>query len=109
MHEMAIAQSIVEAILDEVDGRRVIVVRLSVGELSGVAPEAIRFCFDVIVEGTVLAGTALDIDQPVGTARCRSCENDFIVADLVLLCPCGSTSVTLQTGRELTIRSVEVV
>jgi len=113
MHELSITQSVVDAVLDHVDGARldgaeVVAVRVRVGLLSGVVPEAMRFCFELITEGTSLQEARLDIVQPPGTAHCAACDLDFSLTDLVLLCPCGSADVEVRTGRELEISSVEV-
>jgi hydrogenase nickel incorporation protein HypA/HybF len=108
VHELSITQSIVDAVTEHAAGSRVLGIRLTVGRLSGVVPDAMRFCFELITEGTPLQGARLEIDEPVGRARCASCGDDFTVPDLVLLCGCGSADVTLLAGRELTITSLEV-
>ncbi len=109
MHELAIAESIVEAIGARCGDARVTRVRLSVGRLSGVVPDAIRFCFDLAAAGTTVDGARLDIEEPDGWARCRSCDGQFRVDDLILLCSCGSADVEVLRGQDLTIRSVETV
>ncbi|GAA5195531.1 hydrogenase maturation nickel metallochaperone HypA [Rugosimonospora acidiphila] len=108
MHELAIAESIVETVGGRCGDARVTRVLLSVGKLSGVVPDAIRFCFDLAAAGTPVAGARLDIEEPDGWARCRSCGGEFGVDDLILLCPCGSADVEVRGGESLTIRSVEV-
>ncbi|MEJ7743789.1 MAG: hydrogenase maturation nickel metallochaperone HypA [Nocardioidaceae bacterium] len=52
MHELAITQSVVDAVLERTGDRKVTTVRLKVGRLSGVVPDAMRFCFDLITAGT---------------------------------------------------------
>ena len=108
MHELSITQSIVDAVTDHAAGSRVVGIRLTVGRLSGVVPDAMRFCFELITEGTPLQGARLDIDEPAGRAHCASCGSDFVLPDLILLCACGSADVTVLAGRELTIRSLEL-
>ena len=108
MHELAVTQSVVDAVLERTGEHRVLEVRLRVGRLSGVVPEAMRFCFDLVTEGTPLQGATLDIEEPEGSATCRRCGSTFDLPDLILLCPCGSADVDVLTGRELAIRSVEV-
>jgi hydrogenase nickel incorporation protein HypA/HybF len=108
MHELSITQGLVDAVLDRTGERTVTAVNLRVGALSGVLPDAMRFCFDVIAAGTPLAGARLSIDEPRGLARCRSCQDEFELADLILLCPCGSADVEVLRGRELMLMSVEV-
>src|SRR6476620_1536773 len=108
MHELSIMQGLVDAVLDRTGERTVTAVNLRVGPLSGVLPDAMRFCFDVASAGTPLAGAQLMIDEPQGRARCRSCGDEFELADLILLCPCGSADVEVLSGRELMLMSVDV-
>ena len=109
MHELAITQSVVEAVAERVGRARVTAVHLTIGRVSGVDVDAIRFCFDLVAEGTVVEGARLEISEPAGRARCRQCGADFDVDDLVLLCRCGSVDVELSQGGELLVRAVEVV
>ena len=109
MHELAITQSVVDAVLDKTGDRPVTTVRVKVGRLAGVVPEAMRFCFELVTAGTTLEGARLEIEQPPGRAHCRTCGDDFGLTDLILLCPCGSADVEVTTGRELQVSSVEVV
>jgi hydrogenase nickel incorporation protein HypA/HybF len=108
MHELSIAQSVVDAVCERAAGRTVHSVQLRVGALTAVVPEAMRFCFELAVEGTVAEGARLDIERRPGTARCRSCGADVELADLILLCPCGSADLEVSAGRELQIVSMEV-
>lgn len=108
MHELAITQSLVDAVTDQLGVAKVAAVHVRVGKLSGVVPDAMRFCFDMVTDGTPLHGARLDIDEPAGRARCRRCGDDFALSDLVLLCPCGSADVEVTSGRELSVTSVEV-
>lgn len=108
MHELSITQSMVEAITERMDGATVTGVCLEIGKLSGVVPDSVRFCFELVCTGTTLEGAWLDIVEPGGRAQCRSCGDEFELDDIILLCPCGSAHVTVLAGRELKIKSVEV-
>jgi hydrogenase nickel incorporation protein HypA/HybF len=108
MHELSIVQSLIDAVLDTTGNRVVTGVNLRIGPLSGVLPDALRFCFDVAAAGTSLAGAQLRIDEPQGRGLCRTCGNSFVLTDMFLLCPCGSADVGVVTGRELQLISVEV-
>jgi hydrogenase nickel incorporation protein HypA/HybF len=108
MHELAITQSLVDAIVDQLGAARVVAVDVQIGKVSGVVPDAVRFCFDLVAEGTSVEGARLRIDEPDGLAACRACGSEFAVPDLVLLCPCGSADVELRRGNELLLTSVEV-
>jgi hydrogenase nickel incorporation protein HypA/HybF len=103
MHELSITQSVVDAIVEKMDGATVKSVRLEIGKLSGVIPDSVRFCFDVICAGTMLEGATLDL------ARCRDCDGEFPLDDMIMLCPCGSANVHVLAGQRLRIKSVEVL
>jgi hydrogenase nickel incorporation protein HypA/HybF len=108
MHELSIAESVVEAVLERTGDTPVSSVRLRVGRLSGVVPDALSFCFELATAGTPLEGAALTIEEPGGRAHCRSCGRDFDMDDLILLCECGSADVNVVAGQELHLASVEV-
>jgi hydrogenase nickel incorporation protein HypA/HybF len=107
MHELAIAESVVEAVQARTGRRTVHLVRLQVGRLSGVIPDALTFAFELAAQGTPLEGARLLIDEPAARLHCRTCQADQSQDDLILLCECGSADVELTAGRELALLSVE--
>jgi hydrogenase nickel incorporation protein HypA/HybF len=110
MHELAIVQSVVEDIADRLGSTRVTKVTLEIGTLSGVVVPSIEFCFDLVAAGTTLEGAALVVHSVVGQARCRSCGTRFSSSDPIVLCPtCVSSDVDVLAGREMRIKSVEVI
>ncbi|GAA3436810.1 hydrogenase maturation nickel metallochaperone HypA [Kutzneria kofuensis] len=108
MHELSLTQGVVEAITDRLGPRRVVMVRLEIGKLSGVVVDSVRFCFDLVVAGTPLEGARLEIEEPGGRARCRDCSASFASDDPILLCPCGSSDVEVLAGTELLIKAVQL-
>ena len=108
MHELAITESIVDAIVEKIGDGPVAAVRLEIGRLSGVVADSIRFCFGIVADGTGLEGARLDIDEPPGRAYCRDCRREFALDDPIMLCDCGSADLDILAGRELRIVSVEV-
>ena len=108
MHELAIAESVVASVLAHSGERRVSVVRLRVGRLSGVVPDALGFCFELATAGTPLEWATLEILEEEGRAHCRTCATDFSLLDPFPLCDCGSADVEVLSGRELRVTSVEV-
>ena len=105
---MAITQSVVDAVCGHAGDRRVHSVRLRVGALCGVIPESMEFCFELATQGTIAQGARLDLDIQVGAARCRACDAEFTLGDLILQCECGSADIDLLAGRDLEIVSMEV-
>jgi hydrogenase nickel incorporation protein HypA/HybF len=63
VHELALMESVVDAVVDQVGDLRVVRVRLEIGKLSGVAIDAMRFAFDVCVKDTTLDNAELLIDE----------------------------------------------
>ena len=111
MHEMSIAQSVLDIILQESQTHkvnRVLSVALRVGELSAVETESLRFCFELLSKGTLVEGARLEIERVQVTCRCQDCGSDFSVEELIFFCPsCQGTKVKMLSGRELSIESFE--
>jgi hydrogenase nickel incorporation protein HypA/HybF len=111
MHEMSIAQSLLEIILQESQTHqvmRVLSVALQVGELSAVETESLRFCFELVCQGTLVEGARLEIERVPVTCRCRDCNHEFTVEDLWFAChSCGSKDLDILSGKELRIESFE--
>jgi hydrogenase nickel incorporation protein HypA/HybF len=108
VHELAITESVVDAIVDKVGDGTVTGIRLEIGKLSGVVVDSIRFCFEIVADGTGLQGARLDVDEPAGRAYCRDCGDEFDLDEPVMLCPCGSANLEVLSGRQMRIISVEV-
>ena len=108
VHELAITQSVVDMVVERAAGRQIARVRLQVGALSGVVPDAMMFCYELVAAGTPLEGSTLEIEPVPGAAHCRTCGQDFQLSNLILLCPCGSADVGILAGRELCVRSIDL-
>jgi hydrogenase nickel incorporation protein HypA/HybF len=109
MHELGIAQEIVGIVAEQSRGARIARVVLEIGKLSAVLPDAIRFCFDLCSEGTVVEGAKLDIIEIPGKARCRQCAGEVSLDKPFGRCSCGSSDLEWLTGEELKIKEMEVV
>lgn len=111
MHELSVAHGIVEVVtgaarpLAPGPRARVTAVRVRVGALAGVVPEALAFCFDVAAAGTLLDGAALAIEPVPATVWCPACAATAPLADPTrLACPgCGRPTGALRGGRELEV------
>lgn len=111
MHELAISEAIVSEVCERVETGSVVRVVLQIGQLSAVAPDAVRFCFEVAARGTRLEGAALEIVEIPALARCRSCQAEVALGDalVVACCLCGGVDLTVLSGHELRIQCVEVM
>ena len=112
MHELSIANSILDAVRAEAGrrpGARLRKVGVRVGELSGVEPEALSFCFDSLVRGTELEPLALEIETCPRRQRCSKCDRTFQVVDFEVTCPgCGATDTQFMSGTELEMAYLEL-
>jgi hydrogenase nickel incorporation protein HypA/HybF len=108
MHELGLAQEIVEIIAERAAEKKVKRVILEIGKLSCVLPDSIRFCFDLCAEGTIAEGAELEILQPPGRGLCRRCGAQFPLDSLLGRCACGSSDVDWAGGEELKLKAVEI-
>lgn len=108
MHELSISQGIVESVCEAVPDGQVLAVTVEIGALSGVVPDAVRFCFDACARGTRVEGARLEVIDVPGRGRCGSCQREVDMQELLAPCPCGNPFLEILRGRELRIRSVEV-
>jgi hydrogenase nickel incorporation protein HypA/HybF len=112
MHEVSIMEEAVRFATDAAKSAgksRILTLRLRVGVLSGVVPDALRFAFDVVCKDTIAAGATLVIEPVTGLCRCATCGSDFECVDFLNECPeCHNVSGELRRGRELEIASVEM-
>ncbi|MGA5562014.1 hydrogenase maturation nickel metallochaperone HypA [Streptomyces platensis] len=111
MHEMSIALAVVdqvESAARPAGATAVHSVRLRVGELAGVVPDALAFSFALACAGTVLEGAELVTEPVAARARCEPCADTWPVGmPPRLSCPgCGGATAELLSGRELQIVSV---
>lgn len=113
MHELSVAQDIVEQVLTWLEAnpldRPVVALHLRIGRLRAVMPEQLAFGFEVLSEGTPLQGVRLVIEEIQPRAACRSCGAEDDVNDIGLICArCASPDVEIRAGRELEISALEV-
>jgi hydrogenase nickel incorporation protein HypA/HybF len=109
---MALARGVVDVIEDyatRVHFERVKTVWLEIGELSGVEPEAIAFCFDAVARGSVAEGARLEIAPVAGRGTCIACGRDVPLARRFDACAlCGSYGVQPREGLEMRVKELEV-
>lgn len=112
MHELAIADSIMKIVLEEISAKKLSTVQaigLKIGVLSGILPDALEFGFDALKKDTLLENTKLKIEEVPLKGNCSACLNTFFVKDLIFACPeCGSPSISIDQGQELDIAYLEV-
>ena len=112
MHEMSIAQSIVELAEQQARDHHsegVEEVELEIGRLSGVELQTLAFALESAVKGTRLEGAAIVRHIIDGEGQCTDCEARFSMEALYSNCPrCGSYCVKIVKGKELRIKSIVI-
>ncbi|MGZ3583329.1 MAG: hydrogenase maturation nickel metallochaperone HypA [Ktedonobacterales bacterium] len=113
MHELAIAESIAEVVArraNEHKATHVALVRLRIGDASGVVPDSLTFCFEMVASlDPLLAGARLAVDSVPHRAHCQGCDREFAVRDFVAQCPaCGEWSDEIVSGTELQVMDMEI-
>ncbi len=114
MHELSIASSIVEIAAEHArqqGGGRVASVTLRIGRLSCVHEDALRYSFDLVTEGTPLAGASLAVIEVPVRIWCAVCNAVVELPGIQrFACPaCGHLSGDVRAGRELDIESIQIV
>ncbi len=112
MHEMALAESMLQIVEDAARKNgavRVTTVRLELGALSHVERDALRFCFEAVAKGGLASGAALEIDATPGAAWCMPCGARVPLAQLGDPCPqCGGWQLTVVAGEEMRVKDIEI-
>lgn len=112
MHELGIACSIIEIAerhAREQGAERIVSVTIAIGELSGVVPDAVEFCFEACARGTLAEAAKLLIGRIPGRGRCRDCDTELPLDPYTFSCPgCGGFALERLQGEELRIIELEV-
>jgi hydrogenase nickel incorporation protein HypA/HybF len=111
MHELVIVEGILNAVVPaakEHDAKKILSIRLKIGELSGVVPSCIHEYFKVAARGTIAEGAEILIDNiPVGI-RCKACGYTGELPKRHYRCPaCGSADFRIESGREYYVDTIE--
>jgi hydrogenase nickel incorporation protein HypA/HybF len=111
MHELGIAMNIVSATSQrcrQERGTSISRIRVEVGALAMVEPDALRFAFEVASRGTEAEGAELELTVVPAHARCRSCTRELTLDDPLGCCTCGSVELTWLSGQQLTVKNMEI-
>ena len=112
MHELAITQGIIAAAVPEAKrhgAKKILEIRLRIGEYSGVFPEYIQEYFNIASRGTLAEGAKLVIEKVPIVIHCNKCNFEGEIPRRKIQCPeCGGLDIKLISGREYFVDSLEV-
>ena len=121
MHELAIATSLVETLLELVkkqSASKVLEVHLRVGKLRVVSIDQLKFSYEILSKGTALEGSLLDVEETPGYARCTNCQyaEKLETEDLTfhfslpqMTCPQCGVNLILEGGDECIITRARMI
>jgi hydrogenase nickel incorporation protein HypA/HybF len=109
---MAIARNVVNiaiAAAEEEGAKRITKVNVVAGELRGIVPAQLIFCFGLMAENTIADGAYLSLEITTVTGKCKKCEEIFTVRDYRYVCPkCQGEDIQTIGGTELRVKDIEV-
>lgn len=112
MHELSIAQSIIQVVeksLPSDFSDTVSTIHLSIGKLSGIELDALSFAFSIIRKDTHLHAAELHIEMVNGTAVCNKCLHEFECNEFGKACPaCNSYFTRIIGGKEMKVQRISV-
>ncbi|OPX98122.1 MAG: Hydrogenase/urease nickel incorporation protein HypA [Syntrophorhabdus sp. PtaU1.Bin002] len=112
MHEVGIVQSaldIAESQARAAGATKIHEIRLRIGQMTGIVPEALEHAMTVLRGGTLAENAELTIEYVPAVCWCATCEKEFAPIGLFGECPdCRAPSTDVRRGMELEIVSLEV-
>ena len=112
MHEMGIANSVIDAVRVEAakyPGSRPRRVGVRIGELTAIDASALQFCFEALLRETDLEPLELEIEPCPRRHRCMDCAVEFEVKAYEFHCPqCGEMRSECISGDELQLTYLEM-
>ncbi len=109
MHELSLAEAVVEVACRHAAGRRVRSVECKVGHLRQVVPSALVFAFELLSDGTPLEGARLVIEEVPARGVCRACGVETTMDRFPIQCSnCQSLDLEIVAGEELLVDALEL-
>jgi hydrogenase nickel incorporation protein HypA/HybF len=112
MHELSIVANLFEIIEEKVKeqkAKKIVLVKLKVGKLSGIVPEFLTTAFNIYKKDTKAADASLVIEEVPLRRRCQSCQKEVTREDFIFICPsCSSQEMETLSGTELLLEKLEI-
>ncbi len=121
MHELSMASNLIDIAINEAKKRNstsVIEVNLIVGKFSMLSMEQLRYCYELLIKGTILENSKLNIEHEDGKIHCDNCnfegplqfkeEPEYHIIFPTLVCPKCKAPAEIISGRDCYIKSLRV-
>lgn len=113
MHELSLAQGILEIAESALNGAQGVQIRrigIEVGSLSGVEPAALRFALASLAPDSVIADAEVDLVERAATAWCLRCAQVVEMNSRADACPrCAGHQLQPLSGTELRVLDLHVL
>jgi hydrogenase nickel incorporation protein HypA/HybF len=94
---------------EKANARKVLKVSLKIGELAGVVPDSLSFCFELLAKSTIAENATLTIEKVPVSGYCTHCDKVFSIENNHYRCQyCGNSRIELVSGQELKIDHLEI-
>jgi len=112
MHEASIVQNLLEIVLYEArdhKAKKITLIRVKIGEFTGVNQTALEFAFNNFSQGTIAEKASLQIISSPLSGQCRKCNEVFeIKKDKFVCSKCNSSEIDIISGQDLYIQDIEI-
>ncbi len=119
MHELSMAQGIINAVLDtanENNATEVTEVTVEVGRLAMINPEQLQFILGVLVENTLMEDAEIKFEDIPAEIQCYDCDfkGEAILDDKdhyapLVKCPkCDSLNVETLNGKDIIVKNIVI-
>ena len=112
MHELSITESLLKTASDYAqknEAKKVAVLNLVIGELSGIMDESVQFYWDMISKDTICENSILHFDKRQAIMKCIACGHEFSLEGELAPCPaCASMDLKFLSGNEFLLESIEI-
>lgn len=112
MHELSIVANLFEILEEkakEQKAKKIVMVKLRVGSLSGVVPEFLETAFDIYKKETIADEARLEMKKVPLKIQCQKCHTEMVKDDFVFICSeCGSKELKILAGTELLLEKIEM-
>ncbi len=109
MHELSLANSVVETVNRHGAGRKVTSVQMRIGTMRQVVPNSLEFYFGIVSKDTLCEGADFEQEIILARLRCKKCTREWELEIPDFRCPeCASIEVDVLAGTEFEVESIEV-
>ena len=112
MHEMSLAQNILDIVLktaSQNNAKKVLKITIRAGQLRGIVPEQLKFCFGFVAKDSIAEEAELLVNTLPIKGRCKNCRAEFFVKEFRFACSeCQNEDIEVLQGMELLVENIEV-